>query len=100
MDLDLVLALFAIRTYARRNSSFHGNSFDLFKSGKYAELAEQLDLDENNIESLVADGERPLVDKYRRLICFHRDYHICKDDAGNWRKREAPPGDTTPVHTT
>ena len=69
-DLDIDLALFAARTYARRNSLFHGRTFDLFKSGKYAELAECLDMDENYLESLLPDQEKPLVGKYRRLICF------------------------------
>lgn len=41
-DLDFDLALFAIRTYARRNALCHGRTEDLSKSGKFANLAEYL----------------------------------------------------------
>ena len=77
MDYDL--ALFAARSIA------HGRTDDLFRSGKYAELVNCLDLDDKNIESLLLDVEKPLVGKYERLICLYGDYCIRKDSAGNWK---------------
>ncbi|KAL8859321.1 MAG: hypothetical protein Q9178_004259 [Gyalolechia marmorata] len=91
MDVDTDIALFAVETYANRNSLFHGRTFDLFMSKRYAELASQLDLDDKKLESLLPDKERHLVDKYRSLITLHREIRICKDRSGNWVKRQAPP---------
>ncbi len=54
----------------------------MFKSGKYAELAEDLDLNEKNLGALLPDKEKPQADKYRRLISFTRDFRICQDDNG------------------
>lgn len=62
-DMDTDIALFAARTYARRNPTFHGSSFDLFKSKKYAELAALLEEEEKNLERLLPDVEKPLADK-------------------------------------
>ena len=90
-DLDTDLALFAVRTYVKRNSLFHGRTYDLFKCGRFAQLADQLDLDDENLAGLLPDKEKPLVDKYRRLIRFNKESRICTDDAGNWVKRKAPP---------
>ena len=91
MGVDTDLALFAVRTYAKRNSLFHGRTFDLFMSERYAELALQLDIDDKNLESLLPDKERNLVDKYRSLISLHREIRIRKDRSGNWVKCQAPP---------
>ena len=90
-DLDTDLALFAVRTYVKRISLFHGRTYDLFKSGRFAELADQLDLDDKNLAGLLPDKEKPLVDKYKRLIRFNQEYRRCTDDAGNWVQRKAPP---------
>ncbi|MCJ1262898.1 hypothetical protein MMC22_002768 [Lobaria immixta] len=88
--LDLGLALFASRTHAQRNSIFHGKTYDLSKSENFAELAEWVDLNENTIERLLPNLEKPRAGMYRRLICFTRDYRICKNDDGKWVKRQSP----------
>ena len=94
--LDTDIALFAARTYASRNSSFHGGSYDLFKSKKYAELANYLDMDDKRLEGLLPDGEKKLADKYRKIIDFSRSYRISMDDDGNWGQCQAPPEKEVP----
>lgn len=94
--LDLGLALFASRTHAQRNSIFHGKTYDLSKSENFAEQAEWVDLNENTIERLLPNMEKPRVFMYRRLICFTRDYRICKDDDVKWVKRQSPPPEEVP----
>ena len=89
-DVDLDLALFAIRTYARRNSLFHGKSIDLLKSKRFAELARYLDLEESHLEGLLPDKEKASADKYRRLIKHFRSSSICLEGDRNWGQRQAP----------
>ena len=89
-DMDTDIALFAARTYSRRCSKFHGRAYDLFKSRKFADLADQLDMDDKNLVSLLPDSEKHLEGKYRRLIKFSRDARISKDESGNWGQRQAP----------
>ena len=95
-DLDYDLALFAARTYGRRNSLFHGKSFNKFLSKDFAGYAECLDRDDQNLERLLPDKEKHLAGKYRRIIDFARDYRIGKDNDGNWRKRQVPPQEEVP----
>ena len=94
--LDVDRALFASRTYSQRNSIFHGKTYDLSKSENFAELAEWVDLNENTIERLLPNMEKSRVGMYRRLICFTRDYRICKNDDGKWVKHQAPPPEEEP----
>ncbi|KAL9123706.1 MAG: hypothetical protein Q9217_006890 [Psora testacea] len=72
-DLDLDLALFSVRAYARRCFVAHGDAYDLSASKKFADLADYLEADDNSLESLLPDEEKPLVDKYRRLLTLSRD---------------------------
>ena len=67
-DSDYDLALLAVRTYASRNSLFHGKSLNLFESRNYADLAKYLEMPYNNLESVIPSTEKPLVGKYRRLV--------------------------------
>ena len=82
--LDLDLALFAIRTYARRNYICHGGVFDLFKSNNFAGLAKYIEEDDSILEKILPDEEKPMVGKYRRLLTFYRDSHIRQDSDGKW----------------
>lgn len=89
--LDTDIALFAARTYANRNSSFHGRSYDLFKPKKYADLARYLEMDDKRLEGLLPGEEKKLAGKYRKIIELSRSSRISMDDNGNWGKRQAPP---------
>lgn len=83
-DLDTDLALFAIRSYARRNSIAHGRSFDLYMKKDFAGLAEYLDRVDKTLEDILPDGEKPMAGKWRRLLTFFRDSRIWKSDDGDW----------------
>lgn len=85
--LDLDLALFAIRSYARRNFICHSKVFDLVSSNDFAKLAEHIELDDKFLEDILPDEEKPQVDNYRRLLNFYRDKHIRKDGEGKWVKQ-------------
>ena len=75
-DVDIDIALFAIRTYARRNFVAHGNTFGLYKSGDCAGLAQYPDDVDNTLEGVLPGVERDQVDMYRRLLTFYKDRHI------------------------
>ena len=83
-DLDIDLALYAIRSYATRNSIFHGQIFDLDQSQNFAGLAECIAADEKHLEYVVPDGDQPMVGKWRRILTLYRDLHIRKDGNGDW----------------
>lgn len=83
-------ALFAARSYARRNFICHGGIFDLFQSNNFAGLAEYIEADDKALEDILPDEEKPMVDKYRKLLTFYRDSHIRKNGQGEWEKK-APP---------
>ena len=85
-DVDFDLALFAVRAYARRCFVAHGGAYDLFASKNFAKLAKYLEADDNSLEAVLPDEEKPQVDKFRRLLNFYRDRHIRRDDNGHWSK--------------
>ena len=84
-DVDLDLALFAVRAYARRNLIAHGGNFDLFTSDRFEELANHIEDDDKNLESLLPDEEKSQVGKYRRLLILYRNSHI-RMEGGKWVK--------------
>lgn len=61
-ELDIDLALFAIRSYARRNLVSHGEIFDLRQSGNFAGLAKYLDDDDKLLENVLPDEEKHEAD--------------------------------------
>ena len=61
-ELDIDLALFAIRSYARRNFGSHGEIFDLHQSGSLAGLARYLDDDLKLLENFLPDEEKPMAE--------------------------------------
>lgn len=83
-DLDLDIALFAIRSYARRNFIAHGKSFDLYMGENYAGLAEYLDYIDKHLEDVLPDEEKAMAGKWRRLLTFYRHCHIRQGEGGNW----------------
>lgn len=87
-DLDLDLALFAIRSYARRNFIAHGGTFDLYQSKKFAGLADYIDSDEKLLEDVLPDEEMPMVGHWRRLLMFFRNSHIRQTGGGDWEGQE------------
>ncbi|KAK4693412.1 hypothetical protein P7C71_g3987, partial [Lecanoromycetidae sp. Uapishka_2] len=90
-DVDLDLALFSVRAYARRCFVAHGDSFDLFASNRFADLADYIEADDKSLEAILPDEEKPLAGKYRRLLTIYRDRHIRQNDDGEWVKYIAPP---------
>ena len=94
-DLDIDLALFAIRSYARRNSIAHGEIFDLYQSKQFAGLADYIDNDEKLLEGLLPDEEKPMLDNWRRLLRFHRSKRIRQTGDGDWKAKS--PLRVTPV---
>lgn len=83
-ELDLDIALFAIRSYARRNFVSHGESFDLYMDERYAGLAEYLDHIDKHLEDILPGEEKTMVGKWRRLLTFYRHVHIRQGKGGNW----------------
>ena len=43
-------------------------------------------MDDKNLETLLPDAEKPLADKYRKLILFAKNSRISKNDQGDWVK--------------
>lgn len=74
-DLDLDLALFAIRAYARRNFIAHGGTLDLYQSGDFAGLANRIDNDKKLLEDILPGEEKPMVGNWRKLITYFRSSH-------------------------
>ena len=54
-NIDLDLALFAVKAYARRNHIAHGKGAYLLKSREYEELAKTIEEDERALESLLPE---------------------------------------------
>lgn len=86
-DLDCDLALFAIRSYARRNFIAHGEIFDLYQSKQFAGLADYIDNDEKLLEDVLPDEEKPMVCKWRRLLMFYRNSRIRLNGDGDWEEQ-------------
>ena len=82
--LDRDLALFAIRSYARRNFVSHGEIFALHQSKEFAGLANYIENDEKLLEDVLPDEEKPMVGNWRRLLKFYRDLHIRQTSDGVW----------------
>ena len=53
-DLDLNLALFAMRAYIRRNFIAHGGTLDLYQVEDFAELASHIDNNEKLLEDILS----------------------------------------------
>ena len=87
-DLDLDLALFAIRAYARRNFIAHGGIIDLYQSNDYAGLANHSDKDEKLLDDILPDEEKPMVGNWRRLLTSYRSLHIRQTGDGKWERQE------------
>jgi len=87
-DLDCDLALFAIRSYARRNFIAHGRTYDLDQSEQLAGLASCVDSDDKLLVDILPDEEKPMVGKWRRVLAFYRSTHIRQNGDGEW---ERPP---------
>ena len=81
-DVDVDLALYAIRSYARRNFVCHGQLSDLDQSNDFAGLAKCIVSDDNHLERLVPDEEQPMVGKWRRILTFYGDLHIRQNSSG------------------
>ena len=82
--LDRDLALFAIRSYARRNFVVHGAIFALHQSKQFAGLANYIETDEKTLEDILPDEEKPMVGNWRRLLKIFRDTHIRQTSDGVW----------------
>ena len=87
--LDRDLALFAIRSYARRNFIAHGETFALYHSEDFAGLANYLENDDKLLEDILPDEEKLMVGNWRRLLKFYRDTHIRQTSDGVW-ERQSP----------
>ena len=103
-DLDLDLALFAIRAYARRNFIAHAGTLDLVQSSDFAGLANHIDNDDKILEDILPDEEMPMVGYWRRLLTYFRSSHIRHTGNGVWERQEhlriapkSPPPLTGPV---
>ena len=103
-DLDMDLALFAIRSYARRNFIAHGGTLDLDQSKDFAGLANHIDIGEKHLEDILPDEEMPMVVYWRRLLTYFRSSHIRQTGDGGWERQkplsiapESPPPLTGPV---
>lgn len=82
-DLDIDLALFAIRSYARRNVIAHSGLQDRSLSNDSAGLAAYIDNDFKLLEEILPDDEKLMVDKWRRLLLIFRNAHIRQDGGGD-----------------
>lgn len=60
-DLDIDTALFAIRSYARRNFISHGGAFDLHKKKDFVGLAKYLDHVDKTLEDILPNKEEPMT---------------------------------------
>ena len=103
-DLDMDLALFAIRSYARRNFIAHGGILDLDQSKDLAGLANRIDHDEKILEDILPDEEKPMVGYWRRLLTYFRSTHIRQTGDVGWERQKplsiapgSPPPLTGPV---
>ena len=95
IELDIDLALFAIRSYARRDFVSHGQIFDLRQSGNLAGLARYLDDDLKLLENVLPDEEKPMADNWRRLILSYKQRHLAQGPDGQENHQPAP-GDAVP----
>ena len=85
-ELDTDLALFAIRSYARRNFIAHGGLYDL--SNDSVGLAEHVDKDDKLLEEILPDEEKPMVDNWRRLLMIRRNTHIRQAGSADWKAKD------------
>ena len=85
--LDRDLALFAIRSYARRNFIAHGEIYGLNRSGNFAGLANYIDNDDKLLEDILPDEEMPMVGNWRRLLMFYKDLNIRQTSDGVWERQ-------------
>ena len=81
-ELDIDLALFAIRSYARRNFIAHGGTFELDDGS--VELAEYIDNDDKLLEEILPDEEKPMVGNWRRLLMIRRNTPLKQKDDADW----------------
>ena len=91
--MDLEIALLAVRSYARRNFVCHSKVFDLDASKNFRALGQYLEEVDKQLEAVLPDEERPLADKYRRIIAVYRDQHIRKEN-GEWKDAKSLAGKT------
>ena len=97
-DLDMEIALLAVRSYARRNFVAHSKAYDLNTSKNFQELGQYLEDVDKHLEAILPDEEMPLVDKYRRILAMYRDKHIRKED-GEWKDAKTLAGQTASAPT-
>ena len=88
-DLATDPALFAIKSYARRNFIVHGEAYNKFKSERFSVLAKYLDRDDNDLEDVLPDEELPMAGKWWRLLRFYKDVHIRHGEGGH-REKQTP----------
>ena len=100
-ELDTDLALFAIRSYARRNFIAHGGLNDMSKSRDSVELAEYVDNDDKLLEEILPDEEKPMVDSWRRLLMIRRNTRTEQTGSVDWKAKDplrvAPESSTRPT---
>ena len=98
-DLDTDLALFAIRSYARRNFIAHGGLHESSLSNDSAGLAKYVDIDDKLLEEILPDEEKHMVDKWRRLLMIRRNTHIRQARGGDRNAKDPlrfAPGSSPP----
>ena len=85
-DLDIDLALHAIRSYARRNFISHGEAREkIARTGSDPSgLVSYLDDADKTLESVLPDEEKPNVGQWRRLLTFYRHLHIRTNEDGGY----------------
>lgn len=92
-DLDLEITLLAVRSYARRNFLCHSKVYDLGASKNFRALGQYLEEVDKQLEAVLPDEEKPLADKYRRIVAVYRDQHIRKEN-GEWKDAKSLAGKT------
>ena len=90
-DLDMEIALLAVRSYARRAFIAHSKAYDLDTSNNFQEIGQYLEDVDKQLEVVLPDEEMALVDKYRRIIAIYRDKHIRKNE---WKDVKTRAGQT------
>ena len=83
-NLDIDTALFAIRSYARRNFISHERAFNLYMKEDFVGLAKYLDHVDKTLDDVLPDEEKSMTDMWRSLLTFYRHSHIRKNEKGDW----------------
>ena len=82
-DLDTDLALFAIRSYARRNFIPHNELREISRSKNSDAIDEYLDRDDKLLEEILPDEEKHTVGKWRRVLKIYRNTRRQPDGGGD-----------------